>query len=95
MNGTKWMRKVEVQNDDIVGVAVQQSDLPMIQFFLNGEPLHESAVNRFRGTVYPAICLPESAEETLKVDVVVAEEKFKRMSPSARFGPIIVARSIV
>lgn len=95
VNGTKWMRKVEVQNEDIVGVAVQQSDLPMVQFFLNGEPLHESAVNRFRGTVYPAICLPESAEETLKVDVVVAEEKFKGMSPSARFGPIIVARSIV
>lgn len=89
------MRKIEVQNGDVVGVAVQQSDLPMIQYFLNGEPLHEAAVNRFRGTVYPAICLPDSAAETLKVSPVVDEKLFKHMSPGPRFGPIIVARSIV
>ena len=89
------MRRVEIQDGDVVGVAVQQSDLPMVQFFLNGEPLHEQAVNRFRGTVYPAICLPDSAAETLKVALVLAEEDFKHMSPGARFGPIIVARSIV
>jgi hypothetical protein len=89
------MRKVEVENGDVVGIAIQQSDLPMVQFFKNGEPLHESAVNRFRGTVYPAICLPESTADTLKVSPVVAEEDFKGMSPGPKFGPIIVARSIV
>jgi hypothetical protein len=94
-NGTNWMRKVEVENGDVVGIAIQQSDLPMVQFFLNGEPLHESAVNRFRGTVYPAVCLPESAADTLKISPVVAEEDFKCMSPGPKFGPIIVARSIV
>mmetsp|Transcript_3380 Transcript_3380/g.5371 ORF Transcript_3380/g.5371 Transcript_3380/m.5371 type:complete len:222 (-) Transcript_3380:39-704(-) len=93
--GTNWMRKVEVQNGDVVGVAIQQSDLPMVQFFHNGEPLHELAVNRFRGTVYPSICLPKSTEEILKVKPVMVEEKFQHMSPAAKFGPIIVARSIV
>jgi hypothetical protein len=95
-NGTNWMRKVEVQDGDVVGVAMQQSDLPMVQFFHNGEPLHELAINRFRGTVYPAVCLPRSAVELqLKVTAVMLESKFKQLSPGPRFGPIIVARSIV
>jgi hypothetical protein len=75
---------------------MQQSDLPMVQFFHNGEPLHELAINRFRGTVYPAVCLPLSAAELpLKITAVMQESKFKHMSPGPRFGPIIVARSIV
>ncbi len=91
-----WMRKVEVQNGDVVGVAIQQSDLPMVQFFHNGEPLHELAVNRFRGTAYPSIFLTEAAEkEDLKASLVVAEDQFEHISPAAKFGPIIVARSIV
>jgi hypothetical protein len=45
--------------------------------------------------VYPAICLPKSAEEDLEVTAVLMEDKFEHMSPAAKFGPIIVARSIV
>ena len=48
-----------VQNGDTIGVAVQQSDLPMIQFLLNGEPLHELAISRFRGGVYPSVFVRE------------------------------------
>lgn len=86
---------MEVENGDVVGVAVQQSDLPMIQFYLNGEPLHDRAVNRFRGTVYPAVCLPKSVSGKLKVHLVLEERCFKQRSPGDRFGPVIVARSIV
>lgn len=95
-NGTDWMRCVEgIQNNDIIGVAMQQSDLPMVQFFHNGEPLYDIALNRFRGIVYPSVCLPASAEGDLKVTAVLAENQFHQMSPAAKFGPIIVARSIV
>ncbi|KAG7341356.1 hypothetical protein IV203_023307 [Nitzschia inconspicua] len=93
--GTNWMRKVEIQNGDVVGVAVQQSDLPMLQFFHNGEPMYDISINRFRGTVYPAICLPKSAAEELQISAVLLESQFSHMSPAAKFGPIIVARSIV
>ena len=100
-NGTDWMRKIEVQDGDVVGVAVQQSDLPMVQFLLNGEVLHESAINRFRGTVYPSLYLPKVAitsesesESSVTVDLVLDEAKFQQMSPGPRFGPVIVARSI-
>jgi hypothetical protein len=95
VNGTTWMRRVELQNDDVVGVGMQQSDLPMIQFFLNGEPLFESAVNRFRGTVYPAICFPESSADQLKLHFVMDEDDFKQKEQGDKFGPIIAARSIV
>lgn len=87
------MGKIKVANGDIVGIAVQQSDLPMIQFLLNGDPQNELAVNRFRGNVYPAIFLPEN--EGLSVRVVFNESEFKEMTPHVRFGPVIAARGLV
>jgi hypothetical protein len=93
--GTDWMRKIEVQDKDVIGVAVQQSDLPMVQFTLNGELLHESAINRFRGTVFPSIHLPIAHKKEFRANLVLQESKFKEMSPGAKYGPVIVARSIV
>jgi hypothetical protein len=94
--GTDLMRKIEIQDGDVVGVAVQQSDLPMVQFLLNGDVLHESAINRFRGMVYPSLHLPKAtSESSVKADLVLDEAKFQQMSPGPRFGPVIVARSIV
>ena len=90
------MRRIDVENGDVIGVAVQQSDLPMVQFSLNGELLHISTINRFRGTVYPAIYFSESvASMDVHASLVVDEKEFKHRSPSQRFGPLIVARSIV
>mmetsp|Transcript_22330 Transcript_22330/g.31127 ORF Transcript_22330/g.31127 Transcript_22330/m.31127 type:complete len:203 (+) Transcript_22330:98-706(+) len=90
-NGTALMKSITVKDGDTVGVAVQQSDLPMVQFLLNGEPLHELAINRFRGSVHPSISLCGDSTCTL----VFEESKFKEMSPHARFGPLIVARGII
>mmetsp|Transcript_26126 Transcript_26126/g.72025 ORF Transcript_26126/g.72025 Transcript_26126/m.72025 type:complete len:210 (-) Transcript_26126:688-1317(-) len=92
-SGTDLMRPVPVSNGDVVGIAVQQSDLPMVQFLLNGEPLHSLSVNRFRGNVYPAVYLPEN--EGLTAKVVFAEREFAQLSPHARFGPVIVARGLL
>ena len=80
-----------LQHGDTIGVAVQQSDLPMVQFFLNGEPLHDLAINRFRGTVFPAVLL----QDGFTVKGVFEEDSFREMSPHARFGPLIVARGII
>ena len=87
------MKKVTVQDGDTVGVAVQQSDLPMVQFLVNGEPLHELAINRFRGSVYPAILLP--AGESVSATLVLDENDFRQLSPHARFGPVIVSRGLI
>lgn len=90
------MRSVEVVDGDVVGIAVQQSDLPMLQFTLNGELLHLSSINRFKGIVFPGIYLPHSRGEIeMRVSFVFSEDQFKFQSPGSKFGPLIVARSIV
>ena len=61
-DGTALMRPVSrLRHGDVIGVAVQQSDLPMIQILHNGEPLPDCTITRFRGTVYPAIYIPPGA----------------------------------
>lgn len=87
------MRKIPVKNGAVVGIACQQADLPMVQFLLDGEPLHTLAINRFRGTVYPSVYLPEN--EGLTAKLVFNESEFEQMSPHARFGPLIIARGII
>ena len=92
-----------LRHNDVIGVAVQQSDLPMIQFLLNGEPLPECTINRFRGAVYPAVYIPPGAggegdrieDEGISLIAEFDEENFKEMSPHARFGPLIAARGII
>eukprot|EP00559_Dactyliosolen_fragilissimus_P000666 CAMPEP_0184864924 /NCGR_PEP_ID=MMETSP0580-20130426/16359_1 /TAXON_ID=1118495 /ORGANISM="Dactyliosolen fragilissimus" /LENGTH=214 /DNA_ID=CAMNT_0027363879 /DNA_START=116 /DNA_END=760 /DNA_ORIENTATION=+ len=91
-DGTALMSPISgLRNGDVVGVAVQQSDLPMIQFLLNGEPLHELAINRFRGSVYPSIYM----QSGFILKGVFNEKDFKQLSPHVRFGPLLLARGII
>lgn len=91
-DGTQLMKVIpSLRSGDVVAVACQNSDLPMIQFLLNGEPLHELAINRFRGEVYPSIYM----QEGYKVTAVFNEDYFKEFSPHVRFGPLIAARGII
>lgn len=103
-DGTFLMRPIpDLRDGDVVGVAVQQSDLPMIQMLLNGEPLVECTINRFRGTVFPAVYIPPGAggegerleDEGISVMLEFDEDNFKEMSPHARFGPLLAARGII
>jgi len=91
-DGTALMKTIAgLQDGDTVGVAVQQSDLPMVQFLLNGEPLHELAINRFRGTVYPSVYL----QDGFSIKGMFQEDGFKEISPHVRFGPLIAERGII
>ena len=91
-DGTQLMKEIpDLQSGDVVAVACQNADLPMIQFLLNGEPLHDIAINRFRGEVYPSICMQEGYE----VRGTFNEDDFKEFSPHVRFGPLIAARGII
>eukprot|EP00557_Chaetoceros_sp_GSL56_P008270 CAMPEP_0176501096 /NCGR_PEP_ID=MMETSP0200_2-20121128/13965_1 /TAXON_ID=947934 /ORGANISM="Chaetoceros sp., Strain GSL56" /LENGTH=159 /DNA_ID=CAMNT_0017899933 /DNA_START=172 /DNA_END=648 /DNA_ORIENTATION=- len=77
-DGTKLMRAIpNVKSGDTIGVAVQQSDLPMVQFLHNGEPIHELAISRFRGMVFPSIYMRDGYSATF----VWNEDEFKEMSP--------------
>eukprot|EP00586_Coscinodiscus_wailesii_P023505 CAMPEP_0172520356 /NCGR_PEP_ID=MMETSP1066-20121228/291957_1 /TAXON_ID=671091 /ORGANISM="Coscinodiscus wailesii, Strain CCMP2513" /LENGTH=186 /DNA_ID=CAMNT_0013303099 /DNA_START=438 /DNA_END=995 /DNA_ORIENTATION=- len=55
-DGTSLMKSIpNLKSGDVIGVALQHSDLPMVQFLHNGEPLHHLAINRFRGAVFPSV----------------------------------------
>jgi hypothetical protein len=96
-NGTIFMRTVQISTADVVGVMVQQSDLPMVQFFVNGEPINDLAVHRFRGTVYPAIYLPPSESmlhsSQIGVKLVFLENEFQFAMLNSR--PLLLARGLV
>ena len=77
---------------------MQQSDLPMLQFMLNGEQLYSTYVNRFRGVVYPAMFLPtndDNTEDNFTLRIVFQESEFQKTPPSSRFIPVMVARGLV
>lgn len=98
-DGTALMKPIQnIQNGDTIGIAIQQDDLPMVQFLLNGEPLHDIAINRFRGTVYPSVFLEEDNDidhDDVSVNFVWKEDDFKEMSPSVRFKPLMAAIGII
>ena len=100
-DGTALMKPIsKIQDGDTIGIAIQQDDLPMIQFLLNGEPLHDIAINRFRGMVYPSVFIQsddgdDSGENDVSVTFVWKEDEFKEMSPSVRFKPLMAAIGII
>lgn len=50
-------KKKKIKEGDVIGVALDFTDLPMLFFSLGGAPLgqgDELSVMRIRGTVYPA-----------------------------------------
>jgi hypothetical protein len=93
--GTDFMCTIPVSLGDVVGVLMQQSDLPMLQFYLNGELLHGCSINRFRGVVYPSLFLPHEDDHIFSLRIVFKESDFRKGPPSSRFIPVMVARGLV
>jgi hypothetical protein len=94
------MCSIPVSHGDVVSVLMQQSDLPMLQFMLNGESLHSTYINRFRGVVYPSIYIPNDSNSddqsnNIVLRVVFKESDLKQSPPSSRFKPVMVARGLV
>lgn len=76
-HGTKFMVAVPNLNDgDVVGVVVKQSEIPMIQLYLNGVIQEDLTVSRFRGTVYPSIFLPECTVGSMSAKFLYREDHF-------------------
>ena len=91
-DGTKFMHGItNLKEDMVIGVAVQYSDLPMIQFFINGE--YYESINRFRGTVYPSIYLRGC--DGVSARLVVGENELRHKPPSGKYGPLMMASRLV
>ncbi|EJK65724.1 hypothetical protein THAOC_13392 [Thalassiosira oceanica] len=87
-HGTKFLAGVEgLKEGDVVGVAVQQSQVPMIRIFVNGEE-SSASVSKFRGSCFPAVYLPDAG-----VTFLYREDQLR--SRPAGWDPLIAERSLV
>ena len=87
-DGTKFRQGISNLKDDVViGVAVQCSDLPMMQFCVNGEFAH--AINRFRGTMHPSVCLRGCDGASARL--IVAENELRHEPAHSKHGPSLMA----
>jgi len=94
-HGTKFMAAVpDLRDGDIVGVVVQQSELPMIQLYVNGKLVDGLTVARFRGMVFPALFLPELSGGTMTTTFLYRENQFFHGPPDASIEPLIAVRSL-
>ena len=77
-HGTKFMCAVPNLSDgDVIGVVVRQSEIPMIQLYLNGTVQDELVVTRFRGAVYPSVFLPECTVGAMSAKFLYKEDQFE------------------
>jgi len=60
--------KVSFENDDIIGVVVDQNNIPMLRFYKNGEELFDLAVKKIQGVYMPAVSVDLGAELELNFD---------------------------
>ena len=92
-HGTKFMCSLpNLKDGDVVGVLVQQSEVPMIQLYLNGEICDGGHITKFRGTVFPSIYLPPgSASATF----LYSTDQFVNGPPRPGFEPLMAERSIM
>ena len=94
-HGTKFMCEVpNLKDGDVVGVAMQQSEIPMIQLYLNGECQYDSKISKFRGTVFPAVYIPQS-EPTTSSQFLYREDQFIHGPPSQGYECLIAERSLM
>lgn len=71
---------LQVKEGDVIGIALDFTDLPMLFFTAGGSPLgqgDELAVMRIRGTVYPAVAVAGGAA----VSVTFAGESLAHRPP--------------
>lgn len=92
-HGTKFMNAVpNLKDGDVVGVVVRQSEIPMVQLYLNGEIVGVD-FSRFRGTVFPSVYLPPGC--AVSATFLYRDDQFVRGPPIPGLEPLIAERSLM
>jgi hypothetical protein len=71
-----------------VGVSFAQSEMPMLQFFLNGERISGTQVDRVRGDVYPAVYVSNG----IVITMAFCKSRFKFGS---KFSEILITNNVL
>ena len=81
----------QLKKGDVIGVAVQLSDFPMISFHLNGSHLGGCDVQRFQGTVFPAVSVSSGAV----LAVHFPESAWVHRPPTESFQPPLRSQDMI
>ena len=78
---------------DVVGIYWDQTDLPMLSFTLNGQPVSKCSITRVRpaNDIYPAVSVTEGAT----CEVVFDAAYFKHPPPTKKFSMIVCATQLI
>lgn len=95
-DGTAWTQVfgeqgVQVKPGDLIGVAYDQSDLPLLAFFVNGNKAAEILVRGRGSLLFPVFCVSGGA----KVHLNFGPEKFDSTAVPTGFSGIIKAVDLV
>mmetsp|Transcript_30039 Transcript_30039/g.32729 ORF Transcript_30039/g.32729 Transcript_30039/m.32729 type:complete len:234 (-) Transcript_30039:274-975(-) len=89
--------KLTLKENDVIGVYWDQTDLPMLQFSLNGELLFSVSVNRIRPSndMYVAVSLDGSKTSNGVFKIVFNEDEFKYPTIANKFKMIICSTKLI
>jgi hypothetical protein len=87
------LSETELKEGDVVGICWDQTDLPMLSFYINGNLNVTGSVTRIR----PAneICPAVSVEEGSSCEIVFDGNHFLKPCPSSKFTMIVCATSLI
>jgi hypothetical protein len=87
-----WLKEGNLKEGDVVGVYWDQTDFPMLSFWVNGKPQPSYAINRIRPTenIFPAVSVKSGSNCCLIFD----GESFA-YPPKGKFGMIICSTKLI
>lgn len=86
-----------LKENDVIGVYWDLTDLPMLQFTLNGELLASASINRIRPSndMYVAVSLDGSKATRGKFKVVFNDKDFRYPAIASKFRMIICSTKLI
>lgn len=83
----------QLKTDDVISIYWDQTDLPMLNFAINGVIQYDNNVNRIRpsNNVFPAV----SVENNSSCQLIFEERNFHHKPVSSKFPMIVCATSII
>jgi len=96
----------EVKSGDVLGVAVNFDDIPMMRHYENGGPVPVFDFSKVRGELYPVLgvnakkgCPPVMGDEGASGEIVVRfvfdEKEFKKRPKLVKFGGLMKTRGLI
>lgn len=89
-NDPDTKKHIVVNPGDTIGVMLDQSEVPMLHFQINGKPLQGKSIRGIRGLVFPSVSVSQDA----RLDANFGPNKFRYPIPRG-FSGVIRAQDVI